>query len=153
MDEEQIAYRITLLGFTSTYIVIHVVLCARLAEDAAMQQAHNAELTAYVTPARAARRKLWMAIDISRLTADHSMRLFYLTVLPLAHLPIISKGFGKPQSSVFANQREAQAAHRLMSVRFQHELVADLAAALPPEPVAAYDLTTLVWPARSPVQQ
>lgn len=133
MEEEQLAYRITLLGFTSAYIVVHVILRERLAKDAAMQQAHNAELSSYVQQARAARRTLWMAIDNSQLTTEQTMRLFYRIVLPLIHLPIISRGFGQLPSLASVNQRDAQTARHLMSTRFQHKVVPDLVAALPPD--------------------
>jgi hypothetical protein len=136
MEEDQRAYRITLLGCTYDYVVVHVILRERLAQDTAMQHAHNAELTRYVTQARVARRKLWMATDSSCLTVEQTMRLFYRTVLPFIHLPIISRGFGQIPSLGSASQRDAQTACRLLSARFQHQVVPDLAAALPPDLVA-----------------
>lgn len=88
------AYRITYLGSTDVYDVYDVVIYPELVSDAQAQATYKRQVMRNLEEAKLNRRKVWGAVDLSRLNLPQLITLAYRTTLPFIRQPMVFKVYG-----------------------------------------------------------
>lgn len=133
MDVTQTAYCLRRLGSTERYIVYDLVIYPSIADDKTAQRHYQHDVAAEAAAAKAQGQTLWIAIDLSRLQAEHMFDVFYKIVLPCSRERITSKTYGAPHDPETRAGLAFGSLYRSLHAAFHYADVPHQAAALPPD--------------------
>lgn len=127
----QPAYSLTYLGSTALYDVYDVVIYPLLVNDSAAQNAYKQQVRRNLDEARLNRRKVWGAVDLSRLNVTQLITLAYRITLPFIRQPMVFKVYGVavlPEN----NDERTKTLDWLLRQTFRMAIMPNREAALPP---------------------
>lgn len=124
------AYRITFLGSTELYDVYDVVIYPGLVRNADALLLYKQGVFGNLERAKLQRRKVWGAVDLSRLNTGQLITLAYRTVLPFIREPMIFKVYGI--MPLTALDESTKTLNWLMQHTFKMGIMPSRDAALPP---------------------
>jgi hypothetical protein len=129
---------VTFLGSTQRYDVYRVVFAAGFASDGAAQQQYQLHIDARLIQAKAAGRRVWLALDPSRLRKTDALRLLYRFAVPNLTKPITVRAYNVQHDIDLEPDREFATMLLLIrsAMRFK-PWSATFQAALPPGFVAS----------------
>jgi hypothetical protein len=133
-------YTITFLGSSELYDVYDVVIYPDLLRDADAQARYKQQVQENLARAKAERRKVWGAVDLSRLSLGQLVSLTYKTVLPFIREPMVFKVYGTDKQSL--EDEEVRTLDWLVRHSFKMAIVKSRVAALPPNFVPQPEQTT-----------
>lgn len=121
------------LGTTARYAVYRVVFAAAFANDHADHERYQAYVDVLLVQAAAAGRRVWLAIDPSRLRPADNLRLLYRFVLPNLRKPVTVRVYNVAPAQTYEPDVELGVMLRLVRTvqRFTPGTLT-LQAALPP---------------------
>lgn len=123
-------YTITFLGSNDLYDVYDVVIYPDLLRDGDAQARYMQEVQENLQRAKAERRKVWGAVDLSRLSIGQLVSLTYKTVLPFIRKPMVFKVYGTNKQPL--EDEEVRTLDWLVRHSFKMAIVQGRDAALPP---------------------
>lgn len=129
-DLAQPTYRMTYLGSTEVYDVYDVVIYPGLVNNPAALAHYKRDVYGNLERAKAQRRKVWGAVDLSRLGPGMLIALAYRTVLPFIREPMVFKVYGTREVSI--PDENTRTLSWLMHNTFKMGVKPDRQAALPP---------------------
>ena len=94
------------LGSTDRYDVYRVVFETSFGADTAGQQQYQAHVDALLAQAKAAGRRVWLALDPSRLPKLDSLRLLYQFVIPNINKPVTVRAYNVDHETDHEPNRE-----------------------------------------------
>lgn len=102
------------LGTTARYAVYRVVFATAFANDLPDQQRYQAHVDALLAEATGAGRRVWLAIDPSRLRPADHLRLLYRFVLPNLRKPVTVRVYNVEHAQTYEPDLELGAMLRLI---------------------------------------
>jgi hypothetical protein len=123
---------VELLGSTPRYAVYRVVFATAFARDVPDQQRYQAHIDALLEHATQAHRRVWLAIDPSRLRPMDNLRLLYRFALPNLKKPVTVRVYNVESSQGFEPDVELGAMLRLVGAVQHFTPGSSFQAALPP---------------------
>lgn len=124
------AYSLTYLGSNDLYDVYDVVIYPELVINVSAQAEYKQHVMRNLEDAKQNRRKIWGAVDLSRLNLSQLITLAYRVTLPFIRQPMIFKVYGVGN---LPDQDEGmRTLDWLLRQTFRMAVMPNRAAALPP---------------------
>lgn len=146
----QPAYRITYLGSTDLYDVYDVVIYPRLVSDVQAQASYKRRVQRDLEEAKLNRRKIWGAVDLSRLSLPQLVTLAYRVTLPFIRQPMVFKIYSV--GNVRYEDENTRTLDWLLRQTFRMALMPNREAALPPRFVVTQRAERAVAPTSAGTQ-
>jgi hypothetical protein len=121
---------VTYLGSNDLYDVYDVVIYPALVSDVQAQTEYKRHVMRNLDEARLNRRKVWGAVDLSRLNITQLITLAYRVTLPFIRQPMVFKVYGV--GPLPDQDESARTLDWLLRQTFRMALMPNRAAALPP---------------------
>lgn len=102
------------LGATARYVVYRVVFATAFASDLPDQQRYQAHVDALLAQATGTGRRVWLAIDPSRLRPADNLRLLYRFVLPNLRKPVTVRVYNVEHAASYEPDVELSVMLRLV---------------------------------------